>query len=84
MDVMVHIHGGAFMFGGGESYPSYILQNNDIVYVSINYRLGILGEIFHREEFYLYKYQLHPIITIIYCQQDFSIPVMKMRREILD
>ncbi|XP_065212962.1 esterase FE4-like [Planococcus citri] len=44
MDVMVFIHGGAFMYGGGDIfYPDYILQNGDIVYISINYRLGVLG-----------------------------------------
>ncbi|XP_065200318.1 esterase FE4-like [Planococcus citri] len=44
MNVMVYIHGGAFMFGtGGTIYPDYILQNDDLVFVSINYRLGVLG-----------------------------------------
>ncbi|XP_025192338.1 esterase E4-like isoform X2 [Melanaphis sacchari] len=44
MDVVVYIHGGAFMGGQGISYgPQYLLDNNDFVYVSINYRLGVLG-----------------------------------------
>ena len=43
MDVMVFIHPGAFMYGSGRIYyPDNILQNDDIVYVSINYRLGVL------------------------------------------
>ncbi|XP_065212963.1 LOW QUALITY PROTEIN: venom carboxylesterase-6-like [Planococcus citri] len=44
MDVMVFIHPGAFMYGSRRIYyPDYILQNDDLVYVSINYRLGVLG-----------------------------------------
>ena len=45
LDVMVFIHGGGFMFGEGYiQFPDYIMNDNDIVYVSINYRVGILGE----------------------------------------
>ncbi|CAH1711822.1 esterase E4-like isoform X1 [Aphis gossypii] len=44
MNVVVHIHGGAFIGGQGISYgPQYLLDINDFVYVSINYRLGVLG-----------------------------------------
>lgn len=44
MNVVVFIHGGAFVGGQGIVYgPQYLLDNNDFVYVSINYRLGILG-----------------------------------------
>lgn len=44
MNVVVHIHGGSFIGGQGISYgPQYLLDMNDFVYVSINYRLGILG-----------------------------------------
>lgn len=44
MDVLVYIHGGAFMFGSGQTiYPDYIMQNSSIVFVTINYRVGILG-----------------------------------------
>lgn len=44
MNVVVFIHGGAFIGGEGIIYgPQYLLDNNDFVYVSINYRLGILG-----------------------------------------
>ncbi|XP_060868814.1 esterase E4-like [Metopolophium dirhodum] len=44
MNVVVHIHGGSFISGQGISYgPQYLLDINDFVYVSINYRLGILG-----------------------------------------
>jgi hypothetical protein len=43
--VMVWIHGGGFMAGSGTSVlfgPDHLLTE-DIVFVSINYRLGILG-----------------------------------------
>jgi carboxylesterase type B len=43
--VMVWIHGGAFVTGSGTSVmfgPDHLLTE-DIVFVSINYRLGVLG-----------------------------------------
>lgn len=43
LDVLVHIHGGAFMFGGGAGYGPYIIMDRNIVYVNFNYRLGPLG-----------------------------------------
>ncbi|KAE9536014.1 hypothetical protein AGLY_007915 [Aphis glycines] len=44
MNVIVYIHGGAFQFGAGIGYgPHYLLDSEDFVYVSINYRLGPLG-----------------------------------------
>lgn len=39
--VVVHIHGGGF--SGGNSDGALVLPNNGDVYVSINYRLGIMG-----------------------------------------
>lgn len=43
--VMVWIHGGAFVHGSGEDDlygPDYLIEK-DIVLVTINYRVGILG-----------------------------------------
>ncbi|XP_033209133.1 esterase B1-like isoform X1 [Belonocnema kinseyi] len=43
--VMVFIHGGGFIFGYNHSKlysPDYLLKH-DVVFVSINYRLGMLG-----------------------------------------
>ncbi|KAJ8682868.1 hypothetical protein QAD02_018660 [Eretmocerus hayati] len=43
--VMVWIHGGGFQFGSGnddESGPDYLIAK-DIILVTINYRLGVLG-----------------------------------------
>lgn len=43
-DVVVFIHGGAFMYGSGRGYkPKYLLDKTDLVFVSINYRLGPFG-----------------------------------------
>lgn len=44
MNVVVFIHGGGYIRGQGITYgPQYLLDSNDFVYVSINYRLGVLG-----------------------------------------
>lgn len=43
LDVIVYIHGGAFMFNsGGNHRPNYIMDRN-IILVTLNYRLGPLG-----------------------------------------
>lgn len=44
--VMVFVHGGAFILGSGNADmlgPEYLLIN-DVVVVTFNYRLGLLGE----------------------------------------
>ncbi|KAI4457906.1 carboxylesterase [Holotrichia oblita] len=45
---IVHIHGGAFMLGSGHFYagPSY-LMNEEVILVTINYRLGPFGMNLH-------------------------------------
>ncbi len=44
MAVMVWIHGGGFNFGTSTVYLGGVLASfNDVIVVSINYRLGILG-----------------------------------------
>lgn len=44
LGVIFYIHGGAFMFGQGFRYtPFPLLENHDLVYVELNYRLGPLG-----------------------------------------
>jgi carboxylesterase type B len=43
LPVIVYIHGGAFLFGGGSDLgPSYLLDQ-DVILVTFNYRLGVLG-----------------------------------------
>ena len=41
---MVYIHGGAFQDGCNFGEPGYFMAEKDVVFVSVNYRLGILGE----------------------------------------
>lgn len=43
---MVYIHGGAFMFGSGDDdiYGPDFLIEFDVIVVTFNYRLGVLGE----------------------------------------
>ena len=43
LPVMVWIHGGAYLFGTGASYPGQRFAAAGAVYVSINYRLGAEG-----------------------------------------
>lgn len=47
--VVVYIHGGGFTSGGSscEVYDGEYLASQDVVYVSINYRVGILGYLAH-------------------------------------
>ena len=45
---MFWIHGGALIFGSGngDMYGPEFLMTEDIVLVTINYRLGILGTLY--------------------------------------
>ena len=46
--VMVFFHGGAYMSGSGESEaynPSTLVREQNVVVVTVNYRLGILGNL---------------------------------------
>jgi para-nitrobenzyl esterase len=48
--VLVWFHGGAFAFGsGGETYYAgqHLAETKDVVVVSVNYRLGVLGFLAH-------------------------------------
>lgn len=45
LEVLFFIHGGAFMYGGGTYLRAdYMLQEDDAVFVFINYRLGPFGK----------------------------------------
>ena len=47
--VMVWIHGGALVGGASDYYdPTKFVENEDVVVVTINYRLGILGYLAHQ------------------------------------
>jgi para-nitrobenzyl esterase len=44
LPVMVFFHGGAFVFGEGSDYdPTQMAIEGNVIVVTINYRLGILG-----------------------------------------
>jgi para-nitrobenzyl esterase len=46
--VMVWIHGGALFLGESDDYdPGKLVENEDVVVVTINYRLGFLGFLAH-------------------------------------
>jgi para-nitrobenzyl esterase len=49
LPVMVWIHGGALIVGTGQDYPPESLVGQDVVLVTINYRLGFLGYFAHPE-----------------------------------
>lgn len=41
---MVHIHGGAFMYGSGHLYANPVfLMDRELIFVTFNYRVGVLG-----------------------------------------
>ena len=47
--VMVWIHGGAWTSGSGPIYQGEDLAKKGVVYVSLNYRLGVFGFLAHAE-----------------------------------
>ncbi|MEH6491118.1 carboxylesterase/lipase family protein [Halopseudomonas sp.] len=50
LPVMVWIHGGAFVFGnGGGEYDPTRLVKEDVIVITLNYRLGLLGFLAHPE-----------------------------------
>ena len=54
--VVVYIHGGSYAYGAGTYYPGELLAQQGVCVVTINYRLGLLGE----------SLCVH-VITINYC-----------------
>ena len=47
LPVLVEIHGGAFQDGSNQKYhPENIIGSDQFVYVTINYRLGVLGYLY--------------------------------------
>lgn len=45
--VLVEIHGGAFQNGSNQKMdPFHVIQNEKMVYVTINYRLGVFGYLY--------------------------------------
>ncbi|XP_022907877.2 venom carboxylesterase-6-like [Onthophagus taurus] len=49
LDVIVFIHGGAFMYGSNKKGARF-LMDRDIIFVTVNYRLGTLGFLSTQDE----------------------------------
>jgi para-nitrobenzyl esterase len=47
--VIVSLHGGAFTLGSGDLSPETLVQRGDVVVVSMNHRLGLLGHLYLAE-----------------------------------
>jgi para-nitrobenzyl esterase len=47
--VIVSLHGGAFTLGAGDLSPETLVQRGDVVVVSMNHRLGLLGHLYLAE-----------------------------------
>jgi len=45
--VLVFIHGGAFIEGAGSDYDGSVLASQNIIVVTLNYRLGALGFLYY-------------------------------------
>lgn len=51
LPVLVEIHGGAFQTGSNQSMdPYHVIGNKKFIYVTINYRLGVLGYLYLGKE----------------------------------
>ena len=53
LPVIFWIHGGAFQYGSGMLMGAKYLMDRDVVFVTINYRLGMLGS----EDFLTLNYE---------------------------
>ncbi len=65
--VMVYLHGGAFIMGGGASFffgPNYLLEN-DVILVTFNYRLGAFGFLATSDKAAAGNYGLHDQIMAL-------------------
>lgn len=50
--VMVYVHGESFQWGSGNLWDGRVLASyGDVVVVTFNYRLGILGKFYINEDF---------------------------------
>lgn len=71
MPVVVWVHGGSFTFGSGgveECDPEYWMRR-DVVVVTFNYRLGVLGQ-----------YTLSVCLLFVSCIQTFTFEFKKVSR----
>jgi len=52
--VMMFIHGGGYQFGTGNAYGGKYFLDHDVVFVTINYRLGAFGKLFFALTYYVF------------------------------
>lgn len=43
LDIIIHIHGGAFMFGSAKFGGPEYLMDKEVISVALNYRVGVMG-----------------------------------------
>ncbi|XP_007638744.1 neuroligin-1 [Cricetulus griseus] len=61
--VMVYIHGGSYMEGTGNLYDGSVLASyGNVIVITVNYRLGVLGKIF-LTSFAIY----HKVVIVLFC-----------------
>lgn len=86
MPVIVYIHGGGFVSGSAHPNsvgPEYFMDGEDVIFIAINYRLGVLGVFTkHLFPFYLYikfyKFQKGFMSTgTIHCPGNFGLKDQK-------
>jgi carboxylesterase type B len=57
---MVYIHGGGFYIGSGNAQmhgPGPMMNTGEVVLVTMNYRLGVLGNRFNKTNYLHVKYR---------------------------
>ncbi|MBA53413.1 MAG: hypothetical protein CMK89_03070 [Pseudomonadales bacterium] len=47
LPVVVFLHGGSHIYGSGSLYDGSTLVQEDIIFITLNYRLGLLGWLYH-------------------------------------
>ncbi|XP_054159890.1 carboxylic ester hydrolase-like [Oppia nitens] len=62
---MVYIHGGEFQFGGKDFYGPQYLLDHDVILVTINYRLGVLGFMSTGDDFCPGNFGIHDQIEAL-------------------
>lgn len=65
LDVVVHIHGGGFSTGSGSGAinAKYVMDSN-VIFVTINYRLGVFGKLFILSFFNYETMKLPPVLRV--------------------
>ena len=57
--MMVYIHGGSYMEGTGNLYDGSVLASyGNVIVITVNYRLGVLGKISPTPSTFITKYVL--------------------------